>query len=142
MMPGMDKHSLTNVAGSTVNRVVSLLTAGDLNTDLERARSLAHWLDSKFEVGGVKFGLQGVVGLLPIAGDTLTTAAGFYPLLVAYRHKLGGEVVAKMVGNLAVQYGMGLVPWVGDYADVWFKANLRNLAALERAAAAVPRNAE
>jgi hypothetical protein len=130
----MDTHSLKNVAGSTANRVVSFLTAGDLETDLARARSLANWLDSKFEVGGVRFGLQGIVGLLPIAGDTLTTAAGFYPLLVAHRHKLGGDVMARMVANLAVQYGMGLLPWIGDYADVWFKANLRNLAVLERAA--------
>ena len=131
----MDTHALTNVAGSSVNRVVSFLTAGDLQADLVRARTLAQWLDSKFEVGGVRFGLQGLVSLLPIAGDTLTTVAGFYPLLVAYRHKLGSEVMTRLIANLAIQFLMGLLPWIGDYADVWFKANLRNLAVLERAAA-------
>ena len=130
----MDTHTVTDVAGNTANRVVSFLTVGDIHSDLERARWLAHWLDAKFSVGGLRFGLQGVIGLVPVAGDTLATVAGFYPLLVAHRHKLGGEVMARLVGNLAVQYVMGLLPWVGDYADVWFKANLRNLAVLERAA--------
>ena len=132
----MDKQSLTHAAGAAADKLLAVVTAGDLETDLSRARTLAHWLDGKFEVGGVKFGLQGLLGLLPVAGDTVATAAGFYPLLVAYRHKLGNEAMARMAGNLAVQWSIGLLPWVGDYADVWFKANLRNVAVLEKAAAA------
>jgi hypothetical protein len=130
----MDTRKATELASTTAHRVAALLTADDLAKDLERARALANWLDAKFEVGGVRFGLQGVVGLLPIGGDAITTLAGFYPLLVAYRHKLGGDVMTKLIANLAVQFVMGLLPWIGDYADVWFKANLRNLAVLERAA--------
>jgi hypothetical protein len=130
----MDTRKATELASTTAHRVAALLTADDLAKDLERARALANWLDAKFEVGGVRFGLQGIVGLLPIGGDAITTLAGFYPLLVAYRHKLGGDVMTKLIANLAVQFVMGLLPWIGDYADVWFKANLRNLAVLERAA--------
>ena len=136
----MDMHNAAGRANATAHTLVEFLTAGDLQTDLARARTLANWLDAKFEVAGMRFGLSGIIGLLPIGGDAVTTIAGLYPLLVAYRHKLGGEVVAKLVGNLALQFSMGIVPWVGDYADVWFKANLRNLAVLERAAAS--RNAE
>ena len=131
----MDTHHATELASTTARKVVDLITVGDLQADLARARQLAHWLDAKFEVGGVRFGLQGIVGLLPIGGDLITTAAGLYPLVVAYRHKLGSNVMTRLVANLGVQFFMGLVPWVGDYADVWFKANLRNLAVLERAAA-------
>jgi hypothetical protein len=131
----MDTHSLTRAADTTANRVASFLTAGDLKTDLDRARWLAHWLDAKYSVGGLRFGLTGVIGLLPIGGDAIVTVLGLYPLVVAYRHKLGGEVVARLIGNLVLEFAMGLLPWVGDYADVWFKANLRNLAVLERAAA-------
>ena len=136
----MDMHNAAAKANSTAHRVAEFVTAGSLDQDLARARTLAHWLDAKFEVGGVKFGLQGIVGLLPIGGDAITTVAGLYPLLVAYRHNLGGDVVARLIGNLGIQFFMGLLPWVGDYADVWFKANLRNLAVLERAAGG--RNAE
>ena len=104
-----------------------------LETDLYRARSLAHLLDSKFNVAGFKFGLNGIVGLLPIAGDTITTAAGVYPIFVAWKHDLGGAVMGKMAANLGIQWVIGLLPWVGDYAEVMFKANLRNLKVLESA---------
>ena len=132
----MDTHQATALASTTAQKVADFLTAGDLQKDLDRARQLSHWLDAKFEVGGVKFGLQGILGLLPIGGDAITTVAGLYPFVVAYRHKLGGEVVARLMMNLGLQFGMGLVPWVGDYADVWFKATLRNIAVLEKAVAA------
>lgn len=132
----MDMKTALAKANTGAQKAASFLTTDKLQDDLNRARTLAHWLDAKFEVGGVKFGLQGIVGLLPIGGDAITTVAGLYPLVVAYRHKLGGEVVAKLMLNLGAQFGMGLVPWVGDYADVWFKANLRNLKVLENAVAA------
>ncbi len=131
----MDTHTVTEYAGTTASRVASFLTAGDLKTDMDRVRWLAHWLDAKYSVGGMRFGLSGVIGLLPIGGDAVVTALGFYPLVVAYRHKLGGEVMARLIFNLAAEFFLGLTPWVGDYADVWFKANLRNLAVLERATA-------
>ncbi len=134
--PTMDTHTATEYATTTANRVASFLTSDDLHADVARARWLAQWLDTKFSVGGVRFGLQGIVGMVPFAGDTLTTVAGLYPVLVAYRHKLGGEVIGRLLANLALQWVMGLLPWVGDYADVWFKANLRNVAVLDRAAMA------
>jgi hypothetical protein len=131
----MDTQRVTALTTTTANRVAAFLTVGDLKTDMDRARWLAHWLDAKFSVGGMRFGLQGVIGLLPIGGDAVATMLGLYPLVVAYRHKLGGEVMARLVGNLVLEFVIGLLPWVGDYADVWFKANLRNLAVLERAVA-------
>ena len=132
----MDISTVATKASSTAHRVAEFVTTDSLAKDMDRARQLAHWLDAKFEVGGVKFGLQGVVGLLPIGGDAIATIAGMYPLVVAYRHRLGGEVVAKLMLNLGLQFFMGILPWVGDYADVWFKANLRNLKVLEKAVAA------
>lgn len=105
----------------------------DLRADLERARMLARLLDSEFEFAGVKFGLDAIIGLLPVIGDTITTLAGTYPLFVARKHKLGRAVEAKMIANLAIDYVGGLIPVVGDVFDVAFKANLKNLELLERA---------
>jgi hypothetical protein len=106
----------------------------DLETDLERVRRLAKWLDAKFSVAGFRFGLDSVIGLIPVVGDTTMTLIGFYPLMVARRHKLGKRVQAKIVGNMAVDWVVGLVPLVGDLFDVGYKANLRNLRLIEEAA--------
>ncbi|HEY2587868.1 MAG TPA: DUF4112 domain-containing protein [Tepidisphaeraceae bacterium] len=114
------------------------LTKTDLETDLRRARTLAKLLDTQFKVGGVRFGLEAVIGLVPVAGDTIGALAGLYPLWIANRHKLGKGVQARMAANLAIEFGGGLLPWVGDFFDVAFKANIRNVKLLEKAAEAAP----
>ena len=37
-----------------------------------------------------------------------------------------------MYTNLAIDFGIGLVPVIGDFADAWFKCNTRNNILLER----------
>jgi hypothetical protein len=111
-------------------------TAAELTKDLERARTLATLLDAQFSLFGVRFGLDGVIGLIPAVGDTITAAAALYPLYVAHKHDLGKDVVARMGINVAVDYLAGLVPFFGDIVDVAFKANLANYALLVRAAEA------
>src|SRR6202000_834185 len=100
--------------------------------DLKRARVLANWLDAKFEVAGIRFGLEGIVGLIPVVGDTLGLLAGLYPVYIARRHHLGKKVQVQMAANLAIEWAIGLTPVVGDVADVWYKANLKNLKLLEK----------
>jgi hypothetical protein len=109
-------------------------TAPDLEADLARARTLANLLDSQFSIMGVKFGLDAIVGLVPVVGDTLTAVAAMYPLWVAERHNLGRALQARMAFNVLVDWGVGLVPAVGDVIDVMYKANLKNLKLLEKAA--------
>ena len=41
-------------------------------------------------------------------------------------------VQARMIGNLALDAALGVVPVAGDLADVWFKAHLRNLRLLQK----------
>lgn len=112
----------------------SLLNPG-IDADLNRARRLAVLLDSKFELAGIRFGLEGIIGLFPVVGDTISTAIGFYPIYLAQRHKLGTGVKVRMAANLALDWAIGLVPVIGDFFDVAFKANLKNLALLEAAIA-------
>ncbi len=106
----------------------------ELEADLQRARSLANWLDAKFSVMGVRFGLDSVVGLIPVVGDTLTALASTYPIWVARRHNLGRTVQTRMAFNIMVDWLPGLVPVLGDAFDVVYKANLKNLKLLEAAA--------
>lgn len=109
----------------------SKLTGTTLDTDLRRARQIATLLDAQFEVAGVKFGLEAFLGLVPVVGDTVGALAGLYPLWIANRHKLGKAVQAKMAANLAIEWTGGLLPGVGDFFDVAYKANLRNVKLLE-----------
>ena len=117
-----------------VREAINNALHGDLATDLERVRKLAGWMDTKFSIAGVRFGMDGVIGLIPVVGDTATALVSLYPLAVARRHGLGKWVQAKIFGNIALDWLVGLVPVVGDLFDVGFKANVRNLRVIERAA--------
>ena len=124
---------MTHVA---VRRISPKVTkAAELETDLQRARILAKLLDSQFSVGGFRFGLEGLLGMVPVAGDAIGGLLGLYPVWLARKHKLPKSVAAKMAANLAVEVAGGAIPWVGDFFDVAFKANLRNLKLLETAIA-------
>src|SRR5687767_5010288 len=107
---------------------------GDLETDLQNARRVANLLDAQFSVMGVRFGVDSLIGLIPVVGDTLTALASTYLIRVAQRHDLGSVVVSRMAFNIVVDWLPGLVPVVGDLIDVAYKANLKNLKLLEAAA--------
>ena len=106
----------------------------DLEADLQRARVLANLLDAEFSVAGIKFGLDPIIGLVPVVGDTIGLLAGLYPLYIARKHKLGKTVQTRMLANLAIDYFGGLIPLIGDAFDVVYKSNLMNVALLEKAA--------
>ena|SRR5688500_18374400 len=101
--------------------------------DLQRARQLAELLDSKFSIGGIRFGMDSIVGLIPGIGDIATLLAGLYPVYVAQKHGVGIPTRVRMLGNLLIDAGVGAIPLLGDVFDVGFKANTKNLKILERA---------
>jgi hypothetical protein len=69
---------------------------------------------------------------MPGAGDVVTALFGLVMLLHAHRMRVPGIVQVRMIVNLAIDLAIGLVPFAGDIADVFWKANTRNLAMLER----------
>jgi Domain of unknown function (DUF4112) len=66
-------------------------------------------------------------------GDVLDLLMAF-EVLWTCRKIQGGlprNVQAKMIFNIILDLGIGLVPFVGDVADALFRANTRNALALE-----------
>ena len=91
-------------------------------------------LDSAFQVPGTRFrfGLDPIVGLLPGAGDLVTGFFSVMILLHSVRMRVPKVVIARMVLNTGMDLLAGAVPLLGDLFDATYKANLRNLALLER----------
>ena len=91
-------------------------------------------LDAAFQVPGTKFrfGLDAIIGLIPGAGDIGTAFFSVMILLHAFRLKIPKVVIGRMLLNSALDMIAGTVPIVGDLFDAGYKANLRNMALLER----------
>lgn len=100
---------------------------------LDRLKRFANLMDSRFQVPGtgIRFGLDPLLGLIPGIGDGATALASFW--IVYQARELGASIglVARMLGNIAVDFVVGAVPLLGDLFDVRFKANRRNVALLE-----------
>jgi hypothetical protein len=101
---------------------------------LDALRRWAVLLDSAFRVPGtrIRFGIDAILGLIPGIGDISTPTFAALILLQAVRMRLPLVVQARMVLNAALDMLLGLVPVAGDLVDIGWKANLRNLALLER----------
>lgn len=102
--------------------------------DLELLRRWAVLLDSRFRVPGtgIRFGLDALIGLVPGLGDLVTPVFTVSVLLTALKARVPPIVLARMVLNAVLDMLLGLVPLAGDIADVFWKADLRNVALLER----------
>lgn len=100
----------------------------DAAATIRRISALAHLLDSRFEIPGlgVRIGLDAIVGLIPVVGDTATTIAGAYILTEAVRLGVRKRVLARMGVNLALDWAVGLIPVVDILFDVAYKANNKN----------------
>ena len=77
-------------------------------------------------------GLDPVLGLIPWIGDMTTPLFSAVLLLHAVRMRIPKIVQLRMLMNAAIDFGVGVVPVVGDLFDFGWKANVRNLALLER----------
>jgi hypothetical protein len=94
-----------------------------------RLARLADLLDSRWRIPGtrIRFGLDGIASLVPVAGDTLTALWSAWMVIEARRMGAPTSLVARMVGNLALDWAVGSIPVVGTISDVAFKANRRNV---------------
>ena len=106
----------------------------DVQRRLTRLRRLAWLIDGAFGIPGTRFrfGLNSIIGLAPVAGDTVLGAISLYIVYEAAQLGVPGPQLARMLGNVALEVAGGSVPILGDLFDVALKANLRNLAIIEQ----------
>jgi hypothetical protein len=101
---------------------------------LDLLRRWAVLLDSAFRVPGTnfRFGVDAILGLVPGLGDLSAPVYAVFMLVTGFRMRVPPIVMMRMVVNAGLDMLMGLVPILGDVGDVVWKANLRNMALLER----------
>lgn len=102
---------------------------------LKSVRRRAYNLDlSLFNLFGISFGWSAIIGIVPGIGDVIDALMAWFLVVRKCNQVEGGLPAAlhsRMVFNIILDFGIGLVPFLGDIADAWFKANTRNAWLLE-----------
>jgi hypothetical protein len=98
----------------------------------------AYWLDAGFRIPGtnLRFGLDPILGLIPGGGDAAGAVLAGWIVIEAVRLGASRATLLRIAGNVALDAAVGAVPFIGDIFDFAWKANLWNVALLERHLAA------
>ena len=97
-------------------------------------RELADLLDSRFRIPGtnIRFGLDPILALIPGIGDLASPAFTVALLVQALYQGVPRVIMLKMLLHAFLDAIIGAVPVVGAVSDIFYRANIRNLALLER----------
>jgi hypothetical protein len=103
----------------------------------ERLRWLEVLLDEAFVVPGtgIRFGIDGIVGLVPGLGDVLAGALSLIIPFAAWVRGVPYVTLLRMLTNVAIGLLVGSIPIFGDAFDIFWKANRRNYRLLSRSIA-------
>jgi hypothetical protein len=95
----------------------------------ESLEQLSYWLDDAIRIPGLgwRFGLDAIAGFIPGLGDMATTITSFYILAAAVRYRVPKITILRMALNIAIDYLVGTVPFVGDLFDFAWKSNKMNM---------------
>ena len=96
--------------------------------DNRYAKWMAYILDDLIKVPGTekRIGLDPIIGLIPGAGDFLTSAAGLSILASSAKKKIPLGIYFRMIANWTLNALIGALPFIGDLFSFWFKSNQRN----------------
>jgi len=99
----------------------------DENLDL-----LSRVLDTWFRIPGtsIRFGIDGIIGLVPGIGDILAGLASCIIIFAAWVRGAPYVTLARMLVNLALEVIIGAIPFLGNAFDIAWRANRRNYALL------------
>lgn len=102
------------------------------NPQLKNLKTLSTWLDSQFQGPfGMRFGLDAILGLIPVVGDLTTTFASFYILVQAAQMGCSPSTIVRMGINIAIENFVDMFPLVGNIFDFFWKANNKNIKLIE-----------
>src|SRR5262247_3763557 len=109
-------------------------TRRDEGADFESLDRLAHILDDFIRIPffNIRIGLDPILGLVPWAGDTLSALFSLYLIGSSIQYRAPKVIIMRMAMNVAFDYLLGIIRFVGDASDFFVKSNRWNMNLLRR----------
>jgi hypothetical protein len=99
-----------------------------------RVEALERVMENLIRVPGLNrgVGLDVVLDFVPVVGPTAAAALGTYLAWEARNLGMPKSAVARMAGNIGVDWLFGMIPFVGAVPDFFFRSNTRNVRIIKR----------
>jgi hypothetical protein len=93
---------------------------------------LAYALDNQFGIGNFRFGLSVLLDAIPGVGDFIDVVLSLYIVWIAMQMRVPSKIIGTMIGNIATNFVLGLVPVVGELTYMFRKVNIKNVNLLKQ----------
>jgi hypothetical protein len=112
----------------------SLPLGRDAASVRRRVEAMEKLLEGMFVIRGInrRVGLDVILDLVPVAGDLVGAGLGAWLAWEGRNVGMSKTQVARMMGNVGVDWALGLIPFVGAIPDFFFRSNTRNLKMIKR----------
>jgi hypothetical protein len=109
-------------------------TRSDEEKDVEGLDRIAYILDDLIRIPflNIRIGLDPILGLVPWFGDTVSALFSLYLIAASIQYRAPKVVILRMAMNVAFDYLLGIIPFVGDASDFFVKSNRWNMNLLRR----------
>ena len=99
-----------------------------------RIEALERIMENLVRVPGLNrgVGLDVLLDFVPVVGPTAAAALGTYLAWEARNLGMPKSAVARMAGNIGVDWLFGMIPLVGAVPDFFFRSNSRNVRIIKR----------
>ena len=99
-----------------------------------RVEALERAMENLVRLPGLNrgIGLDVLLDFVPVVGPTAAAALGAYLAWEARNLGMPKSAVARMAGNIGVDWLLGMIPFIGAVPDFFFRSNTRNLKIIKR----------
>ncbi len=127
-------NNTTRMSPEPLGKFASSLTGRDAASVRRRIEAMEHLLEGLFKIPGVnrKIGLDVILDVIPVGGDVIGAAMGAWMVWEARNLGMSKTQMARMFGNVGIDFLLGIIPVVGAIPDFLFRSNTRNLKIIKR----------
>ncbi|HEX8415090.1 MAG TPA: DUF4112 domain-containing protein [Sphingomicrobium sp.] len=100
----------------------------------KRVETLEALLERMFVIPGINrpIGLDVILDLVPVGGSVIGAALGSYMVWEARNLGMSKTQIARMFGNVGIDWLFSVIPFIGAVPDFFFRSNSRNLRIIKR----------
>jgi hypothetical protein len=124
----------TRMSPEPLGKIASGYMGRDVEAVRKRIEAMEHLLEGLFKIPGInrKIGLDVILDVIPVGGDVIGSLMGAWMVWEARNLGMSKTQMARMLGNVGVDFLLGLIPVVGAIPDFLFRSNTRNLKIIKR----------